>query len=450
MSEFELRYEWEDPGGVAGAELAATWARLEIYVGDNCITELVDWKNRATREGIYLPLYPMAEWIAQNWWSLLYELHNPARNHERSFAKRHNLMFVGDGYALPNVAFLPSGATVEIIWKQSRFEFRSIKFLSSGHSVITREALQDTFRAFIQAVIDRLESMGILDTYLQTEWLALGLLNEDEQEFSRAAAALGLNPFAVRPKEEKAILAAAKNLPRDIWYDYFSIADRKNMNAEIDWIVQSISKLDNVPTGLEKLLTLRQTHRSALRRAAQQDAVGLPWQRGRRVARTVRRILNLDGLPINGIDSLIDVLSDDKSKGLSAVISGQGPIQGVDAIVSVPANKGPRFLITKFRADSRCFVFCRALHDILTYQFDEVDIIYGSYSDQQKQNRTFAAEFLAPAIGLRERLKTRMVEHDTVADLAEEFGVSTWVIEYQIQNNNLGKIITPSSKELSN
>jgi Zn-dependent peptidase ImmA (M78 family) len=50
-------------------------------------------------------------------------------------------------------------------------------------------------------------------------------------------------------------------------------------------------------------------------------------------------------------------------------------------------------------------------------------------------NRAFAAEFLAPADLIQERLADSRWDHEEVVEhLAEEFGVSTWVIEYQIRN----------------
>lgn len=74
MNQLTFDFEWKDPGGARGPELSATWARLEIRVGDVPVTRVDDLRARSVRNAIYGPLYPVAEWIVSNWWSLLYEV----------------------------------------------------------------------------------------------------------------------------------------------------------------------------------------------------------------------------------------------------------------------------------------------------------------------------------------------------------------------------------------
>ena len=64
-------------------------------------------------------------------------------------------------------------------------------------------------------------------------------------------------------------------------------------------------------------------------------------------------------------------------------------------------------------------------------------------TDRQAFSRAFAAEFLAPAEGLRERLRdASVVEAEGVDDLAAEFGVSSIVIRRQIDNHDLAEVAT--------
>ncbi len=67
--DLSLRSEWQDAPGVRAAELRATWARLEIWAGDTCVTRVED-ESPSERRSIFVPLYPLAEWIAYNWWFL--------------------------------------------------------------------------------------------------------------------------------------------------------------------------------------------------------------------------------------------------------------------------------------------------------------------------------------------------------------------------------------------
>ncbi len=47
-----------------------TWARLEIHIGGECVALVEDQESRSSRRAIYCPLYPLAEWVAYNWWFL--------------------------------------------------------------------------------------------------------------------------------------------------------------------------------------------------------------------------------------------------------------------------------------------------------------------------------------------------------------------------------------------
>ncbi|CAJ58934.1 MULTISPECIES: hypothetical protein [Frankia] len=65
----ELRIEWIDAPGVRAPEPAATWARYELWVGGRCVTQ-VEEPDGTFRRSVYGSVYPLAEWIATNWWPL--------------------------------------------------------------------------------------------------------------------------------------------------------------------------------------------------------------------------------------------------------------------------------------------------------------------------------------------------------------------------------------------
>jgi len=59
-----------------------------------------------------------------------------------------------------------------------------------------------------------------------------------------------------------------------------------------------------------------------------------------------------------------------------------------------------------------------------------------AHTDRQRVERAFAAELLAPAEGIRERLQSDEVEFtfEDVEAIARDFGVSPMVIRHQIEN----------------
>jgi hypothetical protein len=66
---FGVRIEWLDAPGVSTPELESTWARYEIWIDDRCVTQ-VEESDGTFRRSVYGSLYPLAEWIAANWWVL--------------------------------------------------------------------------------------------------------------------------------------------------------------------------------------------------------------------------------------------------------------------------------------------------------------------------------------------------------------------------------------------
>src|SRR3954454_10671405 len=112
-----FQYEWIDPAGAKGAELRATWARLEIDIDGHIVTRAIDGVSRGVRDSLYLPLYPLAEWLVTNWWFLLYEVEPRRLGTGNGYYGRHSLRSAGEGFALPSILFSATGATVQAHWR---------------------------------------------------------------------------------------------------------------------------------------------------------------------------------------------------------------------------------------------------------------------------------------------------------------------------------------------
>ena len=94
----QFETEWVDTAALDGPELSATWASLRIRVDDVVVTRLVD-RADTVRSQVYVPLYPLAEFLVTNWWFLLHEIENPVKSSNRGFQRRHALVSARDGYA---------------------------------------------------------------------------------------------------------------------------------------------------------------------------------------------------------------------------------------------------------------------------------------------------------------------------------------------------------------
>src|SRR5207253_2197151 len=102
MSPLVFKFEWEPAEGVSHPGLAATFARMEIHVGDHCVTRVHDPRNGATRDGVYGPAMVLAEWIVRNLWFLLFES-APSEARGASWRRRHSLFTGREGTSLPDL-----------------------------------------------------------------------------------------------------------------------------------------------------------------------------------------------------------------------------------------------------------------------------------------------------------------------------------------------------------
>lgn len=193
MSEIRFDFEWVDPQGARGPELRATWARLAIWADSKCVSRVLDQDVKSVRDAVYLPLYPLAEWLATHWWTLLVEVPSPERVADPKYAERHSLRSARDGFALPSASITGEGDHIRLSWVREALPNYRVEFIEEGTAYIPVKVFRQSLAAFINAVLGRLQAEGISGTVLQEEWAALQALSKEEEEFCEVTAALGLD-----------------------------------------------------------------------------------------------------------------------------------------------------------------------------------------------------------------------------------------------------------------
>ena len=109
----------------------------------------------------------------------------------------------------------------------------------------------------------------------------------------------------------------------------------------------------------------------------------------------------------------------------------------IDAISAPTRTAAPVFgFPAHLREESKRFVLCRALSDYLAS--GQPSLVTRGRTEHQQRNRAFAAEFLAPAESIQQRIGSHRIGEEDIEELAQEFRVSDRVIRHQIQNHNLG------------
>ena len=169
---------------------------------------------------------------------------------------------------------------------------------------------------------------------------------------------------------------------------------------------------------------------------------GYPWDVGYRWAQALRHNLGLDDTPIPTLKALVESIGEPPR-----VFETGLPIESlqraalIDGVITRTNEQQPALGFRHKGEPAAQFHLCRALAEVLTAPSTDT-LLTKAHSERQQRNRAFAAEFLSPSTGLQQRLNgRRVVDSDDIDELALAFGVSSLVVEHQIRNHQLARII---------
>ncbi len=439
MPELSIDFDWVDSEGIRGPELSATWASLRIAAGDAVITRILDERAKTVRDFVYVPLYPLAEWLATNWWFLANEFQNPDRQGDPEFRRRHSLGASREGYAFPDLEVVSSGDLTRLAWKSYAPQWTRVEFLDQGQASMDRLEFRQACTELIDGVIRRLASRGIEDTLLQQEWASIQATEGDDAElrFCEAAAGLGWDPYDLDDSQHDEVLLLASELGEllDEAVQAVNPACLREQSSAI------VSAIDNARQGSLPLLRLDTLPGDFGRGST--DAP--PWSVGYDWARRLRRRLGLDGQPLATMGALAAAIGEDEDLMHEATrpvdLLTKAPL--VDGLVAINYDQSASFAFRQFNEQGRRFGFCRALAEVLM-SHQSGALLTRAHSERQQRNRAFAAEFLAPSRSLKEKVTQTVVYSEDVDELAEEFGVSSFVVKHQIENHHIAQLSEPT------
>ena len=414
-----FEFDWVDDMSPSPDALAHhSMVALSIEVAGETVTSVIDRRSRAFRDRIVVPLFGVAEWLAYSWFHIFHEIED-TKDQKPDFAFRHDLAFAGDGFILPSLTMVPAGETVELRWRRYRPPHAPIEFVNEGSARVERGALETAFRDLIDATVDRLRERGANPEALEAEWEAVNTLDSDERMFCRAAALLGADPFDVAPPLAEALAAFWDGTDAALRDDALAAANADSLSEVGAWCVGHLSTLGE--PGESEWRDIRES--MPLLRGEQ------PWERGYALARAARASLQAG-------EGRVDF----DSPGFPRFVRAEAQ-RTVPRIQGLVAADSPACATVSRGESGRRFLTARALGDYLDRSVSSAGILSTLATDRQALSRAFAAEFLAPAEGLRQRLRSAaVVEAERLDDLGAEFGVSSMAIRHQIENHNLATV----------
>ena len=418
-----FRFNWVDAGPSPDKLAQSTMAAFSVDVGGAIVTAALDRRNAIYSEEVVVPLFNVAEWLVTNWWHIWYEVGDTSQP-PPDFESRHNLAFAGDGFVLPHLRMMPASGRMRLEWTRCKPEYTRIEFVDEGQHYVELEELEIQFRNLIDAVLERLHGHPVLDAAednLGRAWRAINDLDDEELEFSRATALLGIDPFDVPDQVADAVVAFWEHVDPSIRDDALALASGGLLAPVSNWLSDATQALAQEQ---------QDNNWSDIRETLPPPAEVEPWTRGYELARAARASIGVHDKPIDLAQQGPLAIPQRETNPPSGRIHG---LVGTETPACMTAPRGPtgtRFLIA------------RALGDYLSRSAPGHGLLSSLATDRQAQSRAFAAEFLAPSNSLRQRIGGEYDVHvEQTDDLALEFGVSSELIRRQIQNQNIAKIV---------
>ena len=307
-------------------------------------------------------------------------------------------------------------------------------FLDDGETQIESAEFREICGDLVDSVVARLVGCGIEDSLLQQEWAALREADAEETDFCRTAAGLGWDPYAIDDAKRQEVLALAERfgtmlaeaipvMNADRTIEGWKVVERALQDAQRDNTLR-----------LERICSVRD------RVLAHGSSARFPWRAGQELARELREELCLDGEPLPAMDALGKALDETAiDEATTRLPVDGGDAIRIDGLVTCGQGDRPAFAFRPRGEYGRRFHFCRALAEVLWHPRDNA-LLTPAHTDRQQRNRAFAAEFLAPSAGLRNRVRRARLDEDDIDELATEFGVSSMVVEHQIDNHRIAKL----------
>lgn len=376
MTHLQLSITNWEAAGLGAPEVLASTGRLSLQVGDTNLTEHEDTFSRTIRQEVLVSAYPLALWLAGNWWPLLHEPKPPERLRPTTdWRLAHEWPAANAGTIWPALVMASEGGTVQFQAESAAgSRQQSIRYLNRLPVPVSipREQVESALGAFVTSVLDRLEAWDGIHTELLDLWQELKDERADEEasRYRRLEACLGFDP-------------------------------------------------DEAPeTLMEQAIQAR-----------------TPWRRAQQLARALRQHLGLSNEPIS-TDLLCDLFGLKPQLFESTLPTKRQPIA---VGVPRPTGQIALHL-RKFYPSARRFELARFIGDaLITGSMPRPWFVSSDIpTERQKIQRAFAAEFLCPAEGALEQLSGDYSE-PAVEQVAERFGVSTEIVENLIANQELNR-----------
>jgi hypothetical protein len=428
MPTLKINSDWIDTDEKFRPEFDQTYGKLGIAIDGAWVTEF-ETGSGARGERLEVPTYALAEWIAENWWALLYEPEKGERSRKDPyFRARHWLGSAREGFVLPDAWIHSLGkGLIQVRAEPSFFPHARIVLPNAAETRLRIEDVERELGGFVESVIERLNVREVTDTNLHAVWAAFKSLGHDERRFCQLVGALGMSPYDTPPGIADLLTGILGDASEQVAEDFCDAADEGDVLEAASDMVQTLEALKTEPElDFSKLFRLHNRGEAAPKRVAS-NAI--------RAVRDQFRIRQDDP---KGGEAFLESLA------LNSIIYDRSGLHDVDDPVlhgslRRHANTGRINLIRK-NNPARRFDAARAAYLAWSQSSDGDRLVTRARVPDQQASRIFAAELLAPIAYIRSKTNNNVLSHYGAAEISETLNVSSAVVAWQAKHNRINVV----------
>lgn len=454
------------------------WARFSLWVGGRNLCRNLLEGSEVVREGVNVPLAPLADWIVHSWTFLAFEEHPgcfPLRAslwdtlrewgdafHPAGFSEdewfdarerwwtRHFLSAGADGAYLPNVSFNHGDGRLLVEWMPAEFVSRQpLRFVSEhGQETVQWSVAEAVIAEFVSVVARWLREEGLDQIFA---WVALeDPLRDGEVDFGeRLSAYTGVDAKILRAwtrADAESDLRQELGIRPDSADPGGSVVTQVLRDLPPDMPEAVRHEVWELGEEVHRATDFAEELRAVARDAARTGTT--PEGAGQLAAQGVRDCLGMDGRAVEDVDEQmrelgVEVTCSEVECSHERMLVGSR--KGVGAAVII--NRTPR---TETRWGRR-FESVRALGHLFTDSYREGALGAASTPFAQpwarRRSGAFAAEFLLPSEALLEDAGSldSAAQPDRFLRILERYGVGARTAAFQLWNQGL--LSSPSVRD---
>lgn len=332
------------------------------------------------------------------------------------------------GYILPDIRLQFDGAAFEISAHQRVYDNPDTRFWGGMSETVTRAEGENWLSSLIEEVLDRLSASGFKGTSAHLRWerIIASSRREDETRFCEAAGSLGLDPYQIS-EEVAFFIEEAEGLfwEREALVEFVSGSGEIEKTKLLSWV----RRMARGATGKYRLAELGDIVKNVAN-----DAIARPdeqaWALGYRRARSMRHTCGLaQNHRFKSFKNLAERFGAGKQFDLAPKVDGINALrrERPDGVHVHLRNHGD----SAEAGAAHLFAMARAIGDAACFPETTLAPINGlQRAYRQSAGRAFAAEFLAPI----DEVTSMQADKRDIYSIADEFAVSSMLIERQIEN----------------